>query len=147
VTETKNEIGSFTHVNCNKLLYWSTFREFCVKSWHHSVVTCNLQRSNVLRFTNYQNQLLKRCVLSDILVGLLGRGIGQSYGLYLHRTAQHRKPRIHIHASRGIETHNPRVWPVQDHVRLETKQSFILDLRVFNLGVDGKIMLEWILAK
>jgi hypothetical protein len=27
----------------------------------------------------------------DILVGLLGQGIGLSQGLYLHRTTQHRK--------------------------------------------------------
>jgi hypothetical protein len=45
------------------------------------------------------------------LLGLLGRGISQSQGRYLH-TGQH-KHRInahtHIHASSGIRTHNPSV--------------------------------------
>jgi hypothetical protein len=32
------------------------------------------------------------------MVGLLGRGISPTQGLYLHRTTQHRKTRTHIHA-------------------------------------------------
>jgi hypothetical protein len=35
---------------------------------------------------------------------LLGRGISPSQGRYLHRRAQHRKTRTHIHASSGIRT-------------------------------------------
>jgi len=42
------------------------------------------------------------------MVGLLGQGISPSQGLYLHRTAQHRKMRTFIHAS-GIWTHDPSV--------------------------------------
>jgi len=30
----------------------------------------------------------------SILVGLLGRGIGPSEGIYLHRTRQHKEPTI-----------------------------------------------------
>jgi hypothetical protein len=32
-----------------------------------------------------------------------------SQGLYLHRTTQHRKMRTYIHASSGIQTHDPNV--------------------------------------
>jgi hypothetical protein len=43
------------------------------------------------------------------LVGLLGRGIGPTQGLYLDRTTQHRETRTHIHASSGIRKHDPSV--------------------------------------
>jgi hypothetical protein len=36
-------------------------------------------------------------------------GVGPSQGLYVRRTAQHRKKRIYIHASSGIRTHDARV--------------------------------------
>jgi hypothetical protein len=41
-------------------------------------------------------------------------GIGQSQGLYLHRTAQHRKMRSYILTSNGIRTYDPSVREVQD---------------------------------
>jgi hypothetical protein len=47
------------------------------------------------------------------LVGLLGRGISPTQGLYLHRTAQHRKTQTHIHASSGIRTHDPNIRTVE----------------------------------
>jgi hypothetical protein len=50
---------------------------------------------------------LKLMNLFGQLVGLLGRGIAPTQGLYLHRTTQHRKTRTHIHASSGIRTHHP----------------------------------------
>jgi hypothetical protein len=53
------------------------------------------------------------------LVGLLGRGIGPSQGHYLHRTAQHRKMRTHIHASSGIRTRYPSVRAVEDRTCLD----------------------------
>jgi hypothetical protein len=52
------------------------------------------------------------------LAGILRRGIGPSQGLYLHRTAQHRRRRTHIHASSGIRTHDPSAQTVQDCARL-----------------------------
>jgi hypothetical protein len=48
------------------------------------------------------------------LVGLLGRGISPTQGLYLHRTKQHRKTRTHIHASSWIRTHDPSVREAED---------------------------------
>jgi hypothetical protein len=48
------------------------------------------------------------------LVGLLGRGIGPTQGLYLHRITQHRKTRTHMHASSGIRTHDPSVRAAED---------------------------------
>jgi hypothetical protein len=43
------------------------------------------------------------------MVGLLGRVMNPSQGLYLHRTAQHRKTRVNKHALSGIRTHDPSV--------------------------------------
>jgi hypothetical protein len=53
------------------------------------------------------------------LVGLLGRGISPSQCLYLHRTAQHRKTRTHIHDSSGIRTHDPNARAVEDSTCLK----------------------------
>jgi hypothetical protein len=41
------------------------------------------------------------------MVGLLGRVISPSQGLYLHRTTQHRNTRTNIHTLSGIRTHDP----------------------------------------
>jgi hypothetical protein len=41
------------------------------------------------------------------IVGLLGRVISPSQGLYLHRTTRHRKTRTNIHALSGIRAHDP----------------------------------------
>jgi hypothetical protein len=49
------------------------------------------------------------------LVGLLGRVINQSQGLYLHRTTQHRKTRTNIHAPSGIRTHDSCVPAIKAH--------------------------------
>jgi hypothetical protein len=46
-------------------------------------------------------------------VGLLGRVISPSQGLYLHRTTQHWKTRTNIHALSGIRTHNPSNQPAK----------------------------------
>jgi hypothetical protein len=54
------------------------------------------------------------------LVGLLGRGISPSQGFYLHRIAQHRKTRTHIHTSSGIGTHDPSVREVEDRAAIGT---------------------------
>jgi hypothetical protein len=56
----------------------------------------------------------RRCLeLLRHMVGLLGRVIGSSQGLYLHRTTQHRKTRTNIHALSGIRTHDPSNQPVK----------------------------------
>jgi hypothetical protein len=49
------------------------------------------------------------------MVGLLGRVISPSQGLYLHRTKQHRKTRTNIHALSGIRTHGPSNQPAKTH--------------------------------
>jgi hypothetical protein len=49
------------------------------------------------------------------MVGLLGRVINPSQGLYLHRTTQHRKTRTNIHALSGIRTHDPSNQPAKIH--------------------------------
>jgi hypothetical protein len=49
------------------------------------------------------------------MVGLLGRVISLSQGLYLHRTTQHGKTRTNIHALSGIRTHDPSNKPAKTH--------------------------------
>jgi hypothetical protein len=49
------------------------------------------------------------------MVGLLGRVISPAQGLYLHRTAQHRKTRANIHALSGIRTPDPSNQPAKTH--------------------------------
>jgi hypothetical protein len=49
------------------------------------------------------------------MVGLLGRVISPSQGLYLHRTTQYRKTRTNIHALSGIQTHDPSNQPAKTH--------------------------------
>jgi hypothetical protein len=49
------------------------------------------------------------------MVGLLGRVISPSQGLYLHRTTQHRKTRTNIRALSEIRTHDPSNQPAKTH--------------------------------
>jgi hypothetical protein len=49
------------------------------------------------------------------MVGLPGRVISPSQGLYLHRTTQHRKTRTDIHVLSGIRTHDPSNQPTKTH--------------------------------
>jgi hypothetical protein len=49
------------------------------------------------------------------MVGLLGRVISPSQGLYLHRTTQHKKTRTNIHALSGIRTHDSSNQPTKTH--------------------------------
>jgi len=48
------------------------------------------------------------------LVGLLGRGISPTQGLYLYRTTQHRKTRTHIQAPSGIRAYDPSVRDIRN---------------------------------
>jgi hypothetical protein len=63
------------------------------------------------------------------MVGLLGRVISPSQGLYLHRTTQHRKTRTNIHALSGIRSHNPSNRPAKTHAsdRTATVTGIITD--------------------
>jgi hypothetical protein len=119
---------SFTATYFNPLFYTVRHAFLFLNS---SNDTCNGRYYNIfveillnvaVRFTDYilwpvpiQNQLLKLWILSDVLVVLLGRGIGPSKGLYLHRTAQHSKRKIYIDASSGIGTQDPSVRAIQKH--------------------------------
>jgi hypothetical protein len=49
------------------------------------------------------------------MVGLLGRVISPSRGLYLHRTTQHRKTRTNIHVLSEIRIHDPSNQPAKTH--------------------------------
>jgi hypothetical protein len=61
------------------------------------------------------------------MVGLLGRVISPSQGLYLHRKTQHRKTRTNIHDLSGIRTHDPSNQPAKTHAsdRTVTVTSFL----------------------
>jgi len=50
-------------------------------------------------------------------VGLIGPGISPTQGLYPHRTTQHSKTRINIHAPSGIRTRDPSVREVEYYMR------------------------------
>jgi hypothetical protein len=49
------------------------------------------------------------------MVGLLGRVVSPSQGLYLYRTTQHRKTRTNIHALSEIRNHDPSNQPAKTH--------------------------------
>jgi hypothetical protein len=72
------------------------------------------------------------------LVGLLGRVISRSQGLYLHRTTQHRRTRTNIHALSGIRTHDPSNQPVKTHASDST--ATVTGIKFFclynNKGLD-----------
>jgi t-SNARE complex subunit (syntaxin) len=55
------------------------------------------------------------------VVGLLGRGINPTQGIYLNKTIQHRKTQTHIHVSSGIRTHDPSVRSVEDSTCLRPR--------------------------
>jgi hypothetical protein len=55
------------------------------------------------------------------LVGLLGRGMSPTQGLYVHRTTQHRKTRTHIHAPSGIRNRDPSVRAAEDSTCLRRR--------------------------
>jgi hypothetical protein len=50
-------------------------------------------------------------IMNRLTVGLLGRMISSSQGLYLHRTAQHGQTRTNFHALSGIRTCDPLYEP------------------------------------
>jgi hypothetical protein len=68
-----------------------------------------LSRIRPLGFFRFRIYFLKLMNVFRHLVGLLGRGISPTQGLYLPRTTQGRKMRTHIHASSRIRTHDPSV--------------------------------------
>jgi hypothetical protein len=64
------------------------------------------------------------------MVGLLGRVISPSQGLYLHRTTQHRKTHTNIHALSGIQIHDPSNQPAKTHASdcMATVTGLIINL-------------------
>jgi hypothetical protein len=54
------------------------------------------------------SQLILKLLVFRYMAHLLGRGTDSSHD-QLHRTTQHRKTRIHTHASTGIRARNPSV--------------------------------------
>jgi uncharacterized membrane protein (DUF485 family) len=58
-------------------------------------------------------------------VGLLGRVISPSQGLYLH-TGQHNHRKMHtdIHALSGIRTHDPTIRASEDSSRIRSRDLF-----------------------
>jgi hypothetical protein len=66
------------------------------------------------------------------MVGLLGRVISPSQGLYLLRTAKHKKTRTNIHALSGIRTHDrsrpapQTVWPLDRQLYIKQPKLIML---------------------
>jgi hypothetical protein len=68
-------------------------------------------------------------------VGLLGRVISLSQGLYLHRTAQHRKTWTNIHALSGIRTQEPTGQDphLRPHGRCDRQEYDHTDIKLLRL--------------
>jgi hypothetical protein len=66
----------------------------------------------------YRNRIYRN------LIGFLGRGIGPSQKLYLHRTTQ---TQTYIHATSGIRTPNPNVraaeYVIDEHIKMSSSSS------------------------
>jgi hypothetical protein len=62
------------------------------------------------------------------MVGLLRRGISQTKGLYLHRTAQHRKTKTNIHAVSRIRTRDPSAEVVHNGASFVTLSYTVVGL-------------------
>jgi hypothetical protein len=86
------------------------------------------------------------------MVGLLGRVISPSQGLYLHRTTQHRKTQRNIHALSRIRTLDPSNQPAKTHTSDRTAtvigmhatypvQFILLDLIILVIS-EEKILLS-----
>jgi hypothetical protein len=73
------------------------------------------------------------------MVGLLGRVISPSQGLYLHRITQHRKTRANIHALSGIRTHDPSNQPAKTHASDRTATVTLCVLCIGNYS-PGKFL-------
>jgi hypothetical protein len=69
----------------------------CVSLSHLWIKPCGL----------FQFRIISEIMNHRHMVGLLGRVISSSQGLYLYRTTQHKKTRTNIHAISGIQTHDP----------------------------------------
>jgi hypothetical protein len=83
--------------------------------------------------------------LSRHMVGLLGRVIRPSQGLYLHSTTQHRKTRTNIHGLSGIRTHDPSKQPAKTHASDRTATvtgSREIRMWKFKLGWMAKDMVH-----
>jgi len=82
-----------------------------------------------VRIQNLTSEIMN--LFLDILVGLLGRGIGSSsQDHYLQRIAQHRKTGTYIHASSEIRTHDARVRAVKDSMYLRPHGHWDLLIKI-----------------
>jgi hypothetical protein len=91
-------------VVCNVLIVW----EVCLFAFcQHveSIVFFNLLRIRPCGL--FQFRISSETMNHRHMVGLLGRVISSSQGLYLRRTTQHRERRTNIHALNGIRTCDP----------------------------------------
>jgi hypothetical protein len=99
-----------------------------------------LAASHIGGFLNYI-----RC-----MVGLLGRVISSSQGLYLHRTKQHRKTRTNIRTLSGIRTHDPSNQPAKIHAsdRTATVTGIIKrGIKSRRLKLAGNVARMWTIRK
>jgi len=77
------------------------------------------------------SEILNSVNLFGHLVGLLGREISPTQGLYLHVTTQHRKTRTYIHAPSGIRTRDPIFRAVEDSTCLRPRGRWDRPLPTF----------------
>jgi hypothetical protein len=93
-------------------LFVICFLVLLISSHHHNHRLSRIRPVDLFRFQNFI--FLKLMNIFGQLVGLLGRGISPTQGLYLHRATQYIKTWTHILASSGIRTRNHSVRAAED---------------------------------
>jgi hypothetical protein len=92
---------------CNRRVYESLCRFLLCKSILYHMAIFTWYFFNLLRIRPcglFQFRITSEIMNHRHTIGLLGRVISSSQGLYLHRATQHRKTRTNIHALSGIRT-------------------------------------------
>jgi hypothetical protein len=98
VLKNKSELSTVKNKYIIARLVFITFSTLFEDDIHYDFFSVALQSLKDLGRLTYK-RFLK---LFRHMVGLPGRVVSPSQGLYLHRTTPHRKTRTNIHALRGI---------------------------------------------
>jgi hypothetical protein len=122
------EVVQQTKIACPAVLIKSLFTPWLYSPWR---TLAALHMRGFLSFLKH-------------LVGLLGRAIGPSQGLYLHKTAQYRQTRSNICVFSGIRTHDSILRTIKTHAvdRAATVITSDWDLRRSNSGVPREVCLQ-----
>jgi hypothetical protein len=114
--------------HCKRTLYTNVNNSFFLSFFPHgSTVVGELRRLLMGVLKTFS---------STAGIGLLGWEARPSQGLYLHKTAQHRKTRTNTHASSGIWIHNRSIQVVKTNT---------LDRAANVIGINNSYFIQIIL--